>query len=155
MTSDDPTSRAAVEVTAEKPKALPWADAELASAAASAFHVECLRPFPSCRRRPGAPPSQLPERRQAPACVRACGEAAQDSSLSTPGLTKEKLLNKFWSMLLMSLRSVEDSRGRSLRNSLSKLLQSHGDFWARVWWGAGKKEGRGSATGPSLRLRLP
>lgn len=80
--------------------------------------------------------------------MRARGEAAQDSSLSTPGLTKEKLRNRFWSMLLMSRRSAEDSRGRSLRNSLSKLLQSLGDFWAGV--GGGKR----GETQPPGRLRV-
>lgn len=44
-----------------------------------------------------------------------------------PGLTKEKFLNIVWSTLLMSVRSAHDSRGFSLINSLSKLLQSLGD----------------------------
>lgn len=44
-----------------------------------------------------------------------------------PGLTKEKFLNIVWSTLLMSVRSAQDSRGFSLMNSLSKLLQSLGD----------------------------
>lgn len=44
-----------------------------------------------------------------------------------PGLTKEKFLNIVWSTLLMSAPSAYDSRGFSLINSLSKLLQSLGD----------------------------
>lgn len=44
-----------------------------------------------------------------------------------PGFTKEKFLNMVWSTLLMSVRSAHDSRGFSLMNSLSKLLQSLGD----------------------------
>lgn len=44
-----------------------------------------------------------------------------------PGFTKEKFLNIVWSTLLMSVRSAHDSRGFSLMNSLSKLLQSLGD----------------------------
>lgn len=52
--------------------------------------------------------------------------------VSIPGLMKEKFLNMFWSMLLISALSANDSRGFSLRNSLSKLLQSKGDFWATV-----------------------
>lgn len=46
-----------------------------------------------------------------------------------PGLTKEKFLNIVWSTLLMSVRSAHDSRGFSLMNSLSKLLQSLGDVY--------------------------
>lgn len=99
-----------------------------------------------------APSVPVPRHGGSRVCVRARGEAAQDSSLSTPGLTKEKLRNRFWSMLLMSRRSAEDSRGRSLRNSLSKLLQSLGDFWAGV---GGGEEGRDSAAGPSPRRRSP
>lgn len=94
-----------------------------------------------------APSVPVPRHGGSRVCVRARGEAAQDSSLSTPGLTKEKLRNRFWSMLLMSRRSAEDSRGRSLRNSLSKLLQSLGDFWAGV--GGGKR----GETQPPGRLR--
>lgn len=46
-----------------------------------------------------------------------------------PGLIKEKFLNIVWSTLLMRVRSAQDSRGFSLMNSLSKLLQSLGDFY--------------------------
>lgn len=91
--------------------------------------------FRSFSKPPGSPSAPFPGE-AAGARVRA---ATQDSSLSTPGLTKEKLRNRFWSMLLSSLRSVEDSRGRSLRNSLSKLLQSLGDFWAGGAGGTGGK----------------
>lgn len=44
-----------------------------------------------------------------------------------PGLTNEKFLNIVWSTLLMSVPSAYDSRGFSLINSLSKLLQSLGE----------------------------
>lgn len=56
----------------------------------------------------------------------------QDISFSIPGFMKEKFRNMFWSMLLISALSANDSRGFSFRNSLSKLLQSYGDFWIRV-----------------------
>ncbi|KAG7225542.1 hypothetical protein INR49_004948 [Caranx melampygus] len=54
-----------------------------------------------------------------------CGQRAVIRAI--PGLTKEKFLNIVWSTLLMSVRSAHDSRGFSLMNSLSKLLQSLGD----------------------------
>lgn len=60
------------------------------------------------------------------------GEVQEQMKVSIPGLMKEKFLNMFWSMLLISALSANDSRGFSLRNSLSKLLQSKGDFWATV-----------------------
>lgn len=44
------------------------------------------------------------------------------------GLTKEKPLNAFWSMVSMSFLSPCERRGFSFRNSRSKLLQSLGDF---------------------------
>lgn len=65
-------------------------------------------------------------------CALACAGAAQDTRASMPGLTKEKFRNMFWSMLLISALSAKDSQGFSLKNSLSKLLQSHGDFFGRV-----------------------
>lgn len=60
------------------------------------------------------------------------GEVVQDINLSIPGLMKEKFLNIFWSILLMRALSANDSRGFSFKNSLSKLLQSYGDFLIRV-----------------------
>lgn len=60
------------------------------------------------------------------------GEVQEQTKVSIPGLMKEKFLNMFWSMLLMSALSANDSRGFSLRNSLSKLLQSYGDFLVAV-----------------------
>lgn len=50
---------------------------------------------------------------------------------SSLGLTKEKPANAAWSMESMSILSPWDNRGFSFRNSLSKLLQSLGDFWER------------------------
>lgn len=48
---------------------------------------------------------------------------------SSLGFTKEKPANAAWSMESMSIFSPWDSRGFSFKNSLSKLLQSLGDFW--------------------------
>lgn len=48
---------------------------------------------------------------------------------SSLGLMKEKPANAVWSIESMSILSPCDSRGFSFRNSLSKLLQSLGDFW--------------------------
>lgn len=64
--------------------------------------------------------------------ARVSGEEIQDINLSIPGLMKEKFLNIFWSILLMRVLSANDSRGFSFKNSLSKLLQSYGDFLIRV-----------------------
>ena len=50
---------------------------------------------------------------------------------SNLGLIKEKPLKAVWSMESMRVLSQWDSLGFSLRNSLSKLLQSLGDF---CWW---------------------
>lgn len=47
---------------------------------------------------------------------------------SSLGLMKEKPANAAWSMESMRFLSAWDSRGFSLRNSRSKLLQSLGDF---------------------------
>lgn len=55
---------------------------------------------------------------------------------------KEKFLNMFWSILLISALSANDSRGFSFKNSLSKLLQSYGDFLIRVEGGGGGEEGK-------------
>lgn len=56
---------------------------------------------------------------------------SQENIFSILGFTKEKLLNIFWSMLLISALSAQDSLGFSFRNSLSKLLQSLGDFFKK------------------------
>lgn len=75
--------------------------------------------------------NQFPERRQILSGL-GRGEVQEQTKVSIPGLMKEKFLNMFWSMLLMSALSANDSRGFSLRNSLSKLLQSYGDFLVAV-----------------------
>lgn len=78
---------------------------------------------------------------------------SQDINLSIPGFMKEKFLNMFWSMLLISALSANDSRGFSFKNSLSKLLQSYGDFLTRVL-GRGEKKRKGNQPLNSLSFLL-
>lgn len=85
---------------------------------------QCFFSFPSWKGTKECPLNKFTEGKFL--CV--SGEANQDMSLSISGLMKEKFLNMFWSILLISALSASNRRGFSFEISLSKLLQSYGDF---------------------------